>query len=228
MKALIIIGCILLALFLIGLIRAGVEAEYSQDGFSLRLHGGPFRFVIFPRKKADTQKAPREKKKKQKKKSEPEGEQDKPPKKIGGTIDLVLQALPVLKDFLSRFFHKLLIKDLTVYFGSGGEDPYKAAMNFGYVSAAAGMILPVLENNFRVKKRDIRTNISFDADKPYIYLHVWLSIALWEVLYAAWVFVKFGFRYFVCNQNRKAVNENGKTSDRGSDGVHHVEDPGNG
>ena len=218
MTALIVIGCILAFLLILALLRVGAEAEYSEEGFALILRAGPVHLQILPAQKREK----REKKRRKKAKKE------KPQrKKTGGSLEMVLKAVPAIKEFLSRFVHKLTINDLTVYFVSASNDPYKAAMNFGYVSAAAGIIVPILENSFKIKNRDIRTDVSFDMAEPYIYLNAAASIAIWEVFYCAWVVVRFALSYFV-KQNRKAVNENGKASHRRSDGDHNVEDKADG
>jgi hypothetical protein len=40
-----------------------------------------------------------------------------------------------------------------------------------------------LENNFRIKKRDMRAAVDFEAEKPYLYVRVKLSLAVWEAVY---------------------------------------------
>ena len=59
-------------------------------------------------------------------------------------MELVPQAL----DMIGAFRRKLLIKDLRIHFVSAADSPYSAAMNFGYASAAVGMVLPLIENAF--------------------------------------------------------------------------------
>jgi hypothetical protein len=48
----------------------------------------------------------------------------------------------------------------------------------------------LLENHFRIKKRDFRASVSFDKTEPYIYARARLSLAVWEAVYVAWALVK--------------------------------------
>ena len=52
------------------------------------------------------------------------------------------------------------------------------------------MILPLIENNFNIKKRDLRASVNFEAAEPYIYVKAILSLAVWEAVYVAFGVVK--------------------------------------
>jgi hypothetical protein len=82
-----------------------------------------------------------------------------------------------------------------------------------------GLILPLLENNFNIKKRDLRTAVSFELTEPYIYIQAKLSLLVWEFVYIAFgAFTSF-MKYKTKNtEDRKAVAQHGKTSDRRFDG----------
>jgi hypothetical protein len=81
---------------------------------------------------------------------------------------------------------------LTVYYLSAGEDAAKTAMSFGFSSLAAGTILPILENNFRIRKKDVRTAVSFTEKESYIYVKAHVSIAMRIIPY---ILIIFGYRY---------------------------------
>lgn len=51
MIVLLILGIVILALVLLSLIRVGVQAEYVQNQWEVRLLAGPVRVTLFPRKK---------------------------------------------------------------------------------------------------------------------------------------------------------------------------------
>ena len=222
MTALIVVICIAFFLFAVAFLRYGAEAEYSEDGFTVILHIGPAALQIMPQKKKKKKKSGE--KKKQSKKTQ-DTEEKKPAEKKGGSIELVMEALPVVKQTLGGLRHKLLINDLTVYYMAASSDPFKAAMNFGKSSAGVGIILPLLENTFRIRRRDIRTAVSFDTAKPYIYLHARFSISVWETFYVVWGLAVFVIKNFILNDNRKAVKKNGETSNRRPDGNDNAENP---
>ena len=53
---------------------------------------------------------------------------------------------------------------------AAASDPASAALMFGGANAAVGMIWPLVEQNFNVKDRDIRTRVDFTAQRPEIAL----------------------------------------------------------
>ena len=172
------LAIVLAVLILLALLRLGVFARYSEEGFNLRIIAGPLRFTVIPKK---PKKKGKEKKPKKKKKKE-----EKPPKeKKGGPIELLKKYVPPVIDTMGRLRRKLRIDMLTVHFTSAAEDPFDAAMNFGRISAAEGALIPLLENTFNIKRRDIGTSISFDGGGDKIYLEAKLTLALWEIIYIA-------------------------------------------
>ena len=84
---------------------------------------------------------------------------------------------------LKRLKRRLLIKQLTLHYTSGNDDPSKTALIFGASSAAFGVITPLIERNFRVKRRDLRASTDFVTKEQCIYAKIIISIAVWEVFY---------------------------------------------
>jgi hypothetical protein len=204
--AAIIIGVLTLLAFL----RIGGVAEYgtpdnaetdettAQAGFVVDAFLGPIRFRLFPATKKKEKKKP--KRKDVQKKKAGEGIV-----KAGRFVELKKQ-LPAINTLLARLKRKLLIKELTVYFMAAGEDPAAAALWFGGANIGYGLLVPLLENNFRVKKRDLRTSVSFEHSEPYIYVCARLSLAVWEAVYVAFALVKSMLRSSkTTSKIRKAV-----------------------
>ena len=83
--------------------------------------------------------------------------------------------------------------ELTLWYCSAAQDPYSAAVAFGGASAAIGLLTAPLERVFRIKKRDIRTAVSFTDTEPTVILKLSLSLSLFAifsiVLPAAWRFL---------------------------------------
>lgn len=171
MLALVIVLAVLLTL---ALLRVGVIAEYSADGLSVAAKLGPIKIRIIPS-------APRKKAERKKKKEKPPKDEKKKPGKLSDFTEM----LPSIKSALSKLRRKLLIRDITVHFIAASDNPASAALTFGAASAVFGMITPLLESHFRVKKRDFRTAADFGAAEPYIYVRAALSLAIWEIVYIA-------------------------------------------
>lgn len=176
MKVIFIIGCIVLALFLLSLIRVGGMAEFSEGGLLVRARLGLFRLTLFPLKeKKKLKKKPRMKKKKPKKKKK---QTEPPPPKRGGAFALVQKFLPLVADEAGRFRRKIRVDRLYVDFTAAAGDPAAAAMAFGLANASIGMLWPLLAHNFNIKEHRIRTAVDFNAKMPKIYLYAAFSLTL--------------------------------------------------
>jgi len=218
------LAIILAALLLIALLRFGVSVEYSESGLNVTVQVGPLPLQILPGKekpisaeKAAKLKARKEEKarkkaeEKAKKKAEKKTEEKKP-----GTLKTVLELLPAVKTVLGRLRHRLLIKKLVVYFTVSSEDPFSTAQTFGVTNAAIGAIIPVFENNFRIKQREFRTESDFISAQQSIYVNAAISLAVWEAVYIAMAILFTGIRIILSTRgttDRKDVHENGQNAD---------------
>ncbi|MGI5971838.1 MAG: DUF2953 domain-containing protein [Oscillospiraceae bacterium] len=168
MTALIIVGAILLLVLLLALARTGIEFVYGEKGVVLRLRIGFLRIKLVP---SDKKKLKKDTKKEEIQK--------------GGAVGQLRELWPHLKKALSRQKHKPKIDRLFIRFTAAASDPAAAAIMFGGSNALIGIILPVLENNFNIVKREIKTDVDYSADKPSIYIDAVLTLALWQAVYIA-------------------------------------------
>ena len=176
----IALAIVIAILLLLALLRLALYLEYSECGTSLVLMIGPVPIRFLPEKEKSEKKELkklRKKEKKAKKKAE-EAKAAKP-----GGLKGYLEKVPIIVKGLGRLRRKLLVKKLTVRFVSADEDPSKAALLHGASSAAFGAVIPVLENTFRIKRRDIRSCADFSATQPSIYVKAAISLAVWEAIY---------------------------------------------
>ena len=175
MIVLLILGIVILALVLLSLIRVGVQAEYVQNQWEVRLLAGPVRVTLFPRKKKKPKKSP---KAGQAKKDKPQ----KPPPTAGEIFTLVKQLLPIVADAAGRLRRKIRIDafylDLIVAFA----DPVKAAVNYGWINGAVGMFWPLVEQNFNVKEWRIRTKVDFTAEHSIVNLHAAATLTIGQIV----------------------------------------------
>lgn len=178
----LILGVILLALAALSMVRLWGRVRYSQEGLALWLGLGLIRYQILPR---------RPKRAKQKKKQR-ERQQEKPEKaetrRTGGPTAPVRKIIPLVGEAASRIRGRIRIDQLSLEVTAAAADPARAALAFGGANALIGMILPVLEHNFTVKDREIRTAVDFQKSEPTIYLSARLSMTVGQaVVFALWM-----------------------------------------
>ena len=177
----LVVAIILTILLAITLLRFGLSVEYSAEGLTAKVKAGPLSFKVLPQKdksekdlkRAELKKIRREEKKKAKKSKE---------KRPGGLGDFK-KMLHAGKTTLDRLRRRLLIKRLVLHYTAAGDDPAGTAMGFGAANAAFGAIIPVLENNFRIRRYDLKASADFETNEAAIYANILISIAVWEALY---------------------------------------------
>lgn len=199
MMVLFVLGCILLALGLLSLVRVGGDAEYGTGGFTARLRLGLLRITIWPVKK---------KKEKRKKAESPPPPPDTPPPeekpKAGGSFVLLRELLPFVTDAAGRLTRKIRIDLIRLDFTAAATDPAEAALAYGGANAAIGMIWPLIEHNFKVKDRRIRTRVDFDAKSPTVYVFAAFSLTIGQaVSLGTRLFVRFLKTYRHAKQKQK-------------------------
>lgn len=184
---------ILVVLWLIGRVRIGAEARYSAEVFSLRVIAGPFRIGILPGKEKDPEKLEKPKKeKKAKKKKAPtkegEGEKAGPRRKLPPIMDLILLAM----EAAGGLKRKIRIDRVVVHLTWASSDPADTAVGFGRMSAAMGMLWPLIENNFKVKDHDLGVAVAFDREKPDVDCDLALTFTIGQILSLG---VRFGVKF---------------------------------
>ena len=130
----------LAVLFLLAVTPVGVRAVYDRD-LTVYFTVLGFRIQVYPGK---------EKPQKQKKRKEASPAADKSkPERTSGELQDYLQLLTRL---LGKMRRKILIRELTLHAIFGGDDP---ALNYGRAWALLGVTMPLLEETFRIRKRDV-------------------------------------------------------------------------
>ncbi len=175
------------SLWLISLIRLGADAEYAEGVFSLKLILGPFRIGILPLKE----------KKPGKEKAKPNAPEavsaEQPPKKkrslppVGDLIGIALEALGALR-------RKIRLDEVTLHLLWASSDPADAALGYGKAQAAMGAIWPVIENTFRVKKRDVGVAVDFERSQPEIVARGALTMTVGQLVGFA---LRFGVKLLI-------------------------------
>jgi len=179
------LAIVLAVLVLIALLRFGVIVEYSEVGFELWVKAAFLKFKTVG-EDVENRKKIKEIRKKVRKKIKKNIKRDNTYLKglIPGSMDEFMTTLKSVSELLGRFKRRLLIKQLTLYYTSAGENPANTALQFGAANAVFEGIMPQIKKNFRVRRLDMRAGFDFTSQEQKIYAKAILSIAVWEVLYA--------------------------------------------
>jgi hypothetical protein len=202
------------ALILIALLRFGVIAEYGDEGFQLWAKAGFLKFKLLD---DDKEKKPKKKKEKPKKER---NLKEMLPGSLSGFMDTIKTVLKAL----SRLKRRLLIKQLTLYYTSAGENPAMTALQFGAANAVIGAIVPEIKKNFRVKRLDLRTWFDFTSTEQKIYAKITISIAVWEVFYVLFALLPLVTAIFKRNSSHTNKSEKSDKKER-KDGEDNGESP---
>lgn len=172
MRALWIVGVILLVLLCISFIRVGSAVDYSAGGLTVRVLAGPLRVTVFPLSERKRKRPPKEKWEKPKRELGPEE------KAHGGSLALVKEFLPLVADAAGHLRRKIRVDRLDMDLTVAAPDPALAAIAFGGANAALGMLAPLLENAFQIKERNLRTAVDFDAKAPVVAIRAALTLTI--------------------------------------------------
>lgn len=171
---------VLAVLWLLSLIRLGGRVRYGAEGLFVWVLAGPLKLQVLPPR-------PKEKKpKKEKKKKEPPAvaEQHKKEPKEGqpGTLPRLMQLLPVAGEACGALKRKIRIDDLDLQLIWGGSDPAAIALGYGRANAALGMIWPILDNNFKVKRHSFQVGLDYGRAQPGVELTATLTLTVGQIV----------------------------------------------
>jgi len=192
---------ILAVLWLLGRIRLGGWVRYDENGLAVKVLAGPLRFTVFPRKplseaekaarkaregkkraKQEAKKARAEARKAKKKARRGEKRPGEEPEKKGGALPPLLDLLPLAAEAAGGLKRRIRIDELTVHLTWAAEEPAQAALGFGRANAVMGMIWPLLDHNFDVKKHDLGVQVDFNRSSPDVMCRAALTMRLGQLL----------------------------------------------
>ena len=186
---------ILAALWLIGQLRLGGMAHYGPDGMTVTVIAGPARIQVVPAKE---EKKPKEKKK-EKAPKEQLAEGKTPEEEKPGTLSRLMKLLPVVAEAAGTLLRKIRIDELYLSVVWGGQnDAAAAAIGYGRAHAAIGMIWPLLDHNFKVKKSSFHVDVDYAAEKPVVVADAALTMTLGQLLSFV---IRYGLKALI-NWNR--------------------------
>ena len=200
MSGWVVFGIGIAVFVLIGCIPVGVDARYMENELSLRLKIGLLKMQILP---AKPKKAAPKKEKKTAKKAAASQKTEKPKKKAlmpKLTLSDILALVNLACDTLGDLRRKLRVEVLTLHVVLGGDDPAKAAMQYGGAWAAIGMLNPKLDQLFVIKKRDIQPILDYNEKEMKVDAHLALTITIGRAVSLA---ARAGVRFLKLWLNKK-------------------------
>ena len=194
LKALWIIGGILLLLVLLSLVRVGAVLSFGEE-LRVRLRLGPAKLTLLPR----PPKKDRPKREKKPKKQPTDGEK-KPKKKAPSITALdILDALPALFESLKAGLRKtrrrLRIDPLRIAVVLGGDDPADVGELYGMVSAAMYTVMPQLERLTYMP--DPRIHLEADFTAAQTLAEGTVGLQLRDLFAIGWAFGRPLLRWFL-------------------------------
>lgn len=201
-------------LFLLAVLPLGLKVGYDSDGLTLKVVLGPVKLTLLPKPK----KLSKERKKVSSKPKQEEVQKQQeilpdppqPPKtekpkekKKGGSLTDFLPLVKVALDFLGDFRRKLRLDELYLRLILASSDPCDLAVNYGKTWAAVGNLIPVLEQVFVIKKRDVEVECDFTASETLVTAQLEITITLGRLLTLVAVYGFRGVKEFLNLRNKR-------------------------
>lgn len=165
---------------LVAVLPVGIQLIYNEDGLLLSLLVGVLKFKLYPGS------GEKKEKRKSKEKKMPAGNAQKSKEsqkqKKGGNLTEFLPLLDIALQFLGSFRRKIRISHLDMLLVMAGDDPCDLAINYGKAWTAIGNIMPLLDNIFVIKKRNVQAQCDFVADHTRLSARADVTITVGRVL----------------------------------------------
>ena len=191
---------LIISAFLLGVLflKAGLFFSYHNESFSAKLRVGGINFSF-----GKEEKTLREKRKKS-------GNTSTQPKAKNSTkhmIGIVIKYMAEILELAAKVLRRPTIDVLEVKVRVGDPDPVNCALSYGRICASVGMILPIVENTFKVRHHDVDVICLFDESKTSADAEVALTLRVYEIIVLLFAALKLGYCiYSDINANKKARN----------------------
>lgn len=169
---------VLIVLGILLLQTVGVDAEYSDSGVRASGKIGPFK-IRFDKAFGG---------KKQEAKTDEKPAAEKPEKKL--SLNRLLEHKVLVMDFLRAALHtlrrlrrRLCIDFIGIHYTAASRDPYYTAIEFGAANALMAAVTAAVYSGFKVRDSDFKTWLDYSISSPVLYVHVTMSLSMWELFY---------------------------------------------
>lgn len=169
--AVIVGGVLALLLFL----PARLLVRYDSHGLWIQLRYGPVRWRLVPQK-------PKKKGKAKKNASKPAPQSRKEPEKKSTDLSTLRGYLPLLRELTQAVRRRLVLRRVELLVRMAADDPCDLAVQYGQAQAVLSGITPLLEQAFRIRKRNIGAVCDFTAEQTSVYCYLDIAITLARML----------------------------------------------
>lgn len=172
---LVLIGIIILVM----LMPVGIRVRYHGNELKIWYVIGPIRLLRYP----DTEKARNKRKNSKINIRTVLNDPIKANRKYDSVLGDFWAELKTTLELIWALRPKLCLKRLELKLHLAGEDPCAVALQYGGAWAAIGGLLPLLEEAFIVKKRDLDVDCRFDGGSTTLDAKLDFTIGLGRLLY---------------------------------------------
>lgn len=177
-------------------IPIGIRGVFNDKGACVQLLAGPLKITLYP--------SSRENAKKKSSSNDKFASRKRQTGESGGKVTDFLPLLQIVLDLLGELRRKIRVSHLDMKLILGSNDPCALSINYGRAWAVLGNMMPLLDNIFVIKKRNLEVECDYTADETRILARVDVIITVGRFLCLA---VRYGIRavleYFKIINNRK-------------------------
>ena len=169
---------ICLVLFLIAVMKVGVRLTYLNQEFDYKVRLGFFRVSVSDQKKKESMP-------KDQTKDIPEKEKKSKEERsalIKSWMKTIWHHKEEVMEVVRKVFRAPVLDKLIVHMVVGASDPDVCAMKYGKYNAAAGTLLPIVENVFGIRKREILIGCDFFQDQDHIEASAEITIRVYQLV----------------------------------------------
>ena len=214
MRGLTVWFIVLAALVLLAMVKVGVRVTYDDKKLRVELLIFRFKMVLLGDDKPEKPEKPKkEKTKKDKRPSvRSESKQQKPKEKKNilqnPWVQAVLEYWRELLALVGRVLTTPTLDVLRLQLWVGGGDSEKCAMTYGRVCAILGGVLPVVENTFGIRKRQIAVWCCYDRDAIDVSAEAAITVKIYEVFALVFALLGLGIKLLIQARNYKKAVQN--------------------
>ena len=203
---------VLACLALLAAAKVGVHVSYLEKKLRLDLLISKFRLTLLggePKKPKRQKKRRTSEEKTQKPKKQKAA---KTPKEGKPNLKPWLQAVQTywreLLELVGRVLTSPTLDVLKLQILVGGKDAEACAMTYGRICAVVGSVLPVVENTFGIRKRQIDVRCCFDRENLDISAEAAITIRIYEIFALAFAMLGLGLKLLLAAKNNKKAVQN--------------------
>lgn len=214
MRGLTVWFIVLAALVLLAMVKVSVRVTYDEKKLRVELLIFRFKMVLLGDDKPEKPEKPKkEKTKKEKRPSvRSESKQQKPKEKKNilqnPWVQAVLEYWRELLALVGRVLTTPTLDVLRLQLWVGGGDSEKCAMTYGRVCAILGGVLPVVENTFGIRKRQIAVWCCYDRDAIDVSAEAAITVKIYEVFALVFALLGLGIKLLIQARNYKKAVQN--------------------